>query len=233
MPKIKKICKNCQDEYHAWPSVKKYFCSKRCMYSYSIGKPKHTDEHKQALSKRMQGNKYCVGMQGWAKGKKFSLEHRTKLSIARKGIRQSEEWKRHISETHKKVGVGLWMREKWTPERMKAMSIKGIYKQQTTKEPTSIEKKLYEELKRRGLLFETQKLLHGKFLVDAYIPSLNLVIEADGDYWHSLPKMKKRDAGANSYLPKHGYKLLRIKESQFKSGEYTSLLDETLWQLKN
>lgn len=195
------------------------------MYSYSIGKPKHTAEHKRALSERMKGNKCCIGMRGWAKGKKFSLEHRIKLSIAKKGLRQSEAHKKAISIANKKAGVGLWMRNKWTPERMKAMSIKGILKQQTMKEPTGIEKKLYEELKRRGLLFETQKIINGRFLVDAYIPSLNLIIEADGEYWHSLPRVVGKDKAENAYLTKCGYKLLRLTETEINNGSFKNKLN--------
>lgn len=77
------------------------------------------------------------------------------------------------------------------------------------KGPTSIEKKVYDELKQRGILFETQKLINGKFLVDAYIPSLNLIIECDGEYWHSFEASKKKDKAENAYLKACGYQLVR------------------------
>ena len=86
--------------------------------------------------------------------------------------------------------------------------------------PTSIERAVYGELKNRGLLFETQKLINGKFLVDAYIPSLNLVIEADGDYWHSLPKIVNKDKAENAYLTECGYNLLRLSETEIKNGSF-------------
>lgn len=79
---------------------------------------------------------------------------------------------------------------------------------------TSIEKKVYEELKRRGLLFEKQKLINGRFLVDAYIPNLNLIIEADGNYWHSREDIIKRDKAKNAYLTKCGFNLLRLTETE-------------------
>jgi len=93
---------------------------------------------------------------------------------------------------------------------------------------TSIEKKVYEELKRRGLLFETQKVINGKFRVDAYIPGFNLVIEADGDYWHSLPKVQKRDKAKNAYLKKCGYNLLRMTEMEINNGQFKQKIGEVV-----
>ena len=78
------------------------------------------------------------------------------------------------------------------------------------KGPTSIEKKVYDELKSRGVLFESQKLINNKFVVDVYIPMLNLVIECDGEYWHLLPKIQDRDARKDKLLISLGYKVLRF-----------------------
>lgn len=111
-------------------------------------------------------------------------------------------------------------------ERVRLAKIRliGVKKQQDSKEPTSIEKKLYMELARRGLLFETQKIINGKFIVDAYIPSLNLIIEADGNYWHSLDRVVKKDRAENAYLTKCGYNLLRFSEAEINSGDFKERL---------
>ena len=97
-------------------------------------------------------------------------------------------------------------------------------KQFNSNGPNSIERILYEELKARGFLFEIQKLINGRFLVDAYIPSLNLVIEADGDYWHSLEKNKIRDKRKNAYLKACGYNLLRLTETEINNGSFKERL---------
>lgn len=104
--------------------------------------------------------------------------------------------------------------------RLARMRLIGIKKQQDSKQPTSIERKLYMELTSRGLLFETQKIINGKFIVDAYIPSLNLIIEADGNYWHSLERVVKKDRAENAYLTKCGYNLLRLSEAEINSGAF-------------
>ena len=48
--------------------------------------------------------------------------------------------------------------------------------------------------------------------LDIFIPSLNLGIEYDGDYWHSLPDMIERDKKKDLACKEKGIKLIRIKE---------------------
>jgi very-short-patch-repair endonuclease len=92
------------------------------------------------------------------------------------------------------------------------------------RQPTSIEKTLYDYLLLKGFLFEKQKLINGKFIVDAYIPSLNLVIEADGKYWHDMDRVQKKDKAENAYLTKCGFNLVRLEEKEIKSGEFKERL---------
>ena len=93
-----------------------------------------------------------------------------------------------------------------------------------SKMPTSIEKKVYDYLILKGIIFEKQKLINGRFVVDAYIPSLNLVVEADGGYWHNMDEIIKKDKAENAYLRKCGFKLLRLKEDEIKSDEFKERL---------
>ncbi len=88
------------------------------------------------------------------------------------------------------------------------------------KGPTSIERKVYQFLEDKGIPFEKQKLIKDKFLVDAFIPSRNLIIECDGEYWHNLDKIKKQDRAKDAYLFTCGFNLLRLKESEIMNGEY-------------
>jgi len=176
-----------------------------------------TEEHRSHISESLIGKEVSketrqrmsvakTGCASWFKGKKrkpFSKEHKRKLSEYQKENLRSKDY-------YQKIGL------------------LGVKKQQDAKEPTSIEKKLYEELKNRGILFEKQRLINGKFLVDAYIPSLNLVIEADGDYWHSLNRVKKHDKAKNAYLTKCGYSLLRITGTEIRDDTFKLKLDEEI-----
>lgn len=62
--------------------------------------------------------------------------------------------------------------------------------------PSSIEIKVKEQLDYFGIKYIQQKRINdGKrnYFLDFYIPSLKLVIECNGDYWHSLEDKKERD----------------------------------------
>ncbi len=96
------------------------------------------------------------------------------------------------------------------------------------RKPTSIEIKIYEELTQRGIIFKDQHLINKKFWVDAFVPSKNLIIEADGDYWHSLPRQIGRDISRNAYLLKCGYKLLRLTETEINNNSFINKLEEVL-----
>jgi len=178
------------------------------------------------------------------KGKKrepFTLDHKKKIGEAKRGCTAWNKGKKMppMSEKiKKKMGEAARRGEnhpQWKGGKPLCVICKkrlSHYKSKyciehrfTLKQPTSIEKKLYEELKKRGLLFETQKLIGGKFTVDAYIPSLNLIIEADGDYWHSLPKVIRNDKYKNICLKNWGYKLLRLSETEINSDNFINKLN--------
>jgi len=57
---------------------------------------------------------------------------------------------------------------------------------------TSIEIIIKSVLDSLNILYEQQYIIKG-FVVDFYLPDYNLLIECDGDYWHSRPEQIKRD----------------------------------------
>ncbi len=74
-----------------------------------------------------------------------------------------------------------------------------------------------------GVAYETQ-VAFGPHTVDFFVADHNLVIQADGDYWHANPLIylapstrqlvrRKIDASCNSYLRSRGISLLRFWES--------------------
>jgi 5-methyltetrahydrofolate--homocysteine methyltransferase len=50
----------------------------------------------------------------------------------------------------------------------------------------------------------------GFYTCDFYVVNHNLIIEADGVYWHSLPQSKIRDKQKDTYLTRKGFKILRL-----------------------
>jgi len=82
---------------------------------------------------------------------------------------------------------------------------------------TSIEITVEEILKTLNVNYETQKII-GHFIVDFYLSDYNLIIEADGDYWHNLKKGIDQDKRKNTYFKNHGYNLLRLWEHEINQG---------------
>lgn len=66
-----------------------------------------------------------------------------------------------------------------------------------------------------GLAFETQYRI-GKYACDFVLLQYKLIIEVDGDYWHSLPQSIKRDKIKDISLLKNGWTILRFKEKDIK-----------------
>ena len=73
--------------------------------------------------------------------------------------------------------------------------------------PEIILKDILEELE-LSYLYE-HKI--GKYKVDFYL-GFKLVIEVQGDYWHSLEKTKEQDRMKKEYLENLGYTVLYIYE---------------------
>lgn len=149
-------------------------------------------------------NKGRIGYGKFNKGKVRTMEMNEKQSLIRKG---------RVAWNKGKLSF-------YPKSYFKTIGLRGLLQQQNSKQPTSIEKAVYEYLVLKGVIFEKQKLINDKFLVDAYIPSLNLVIEADGKYWHNLDRVVKKDKAENAYLKKCGFNLLRLSEEEIKTGKF-------------
>jgi very-short-patch-repair endonuclease len=69
-----------------------------------------------------------------------------------------------------------------------------------------------------------QAYVLGRWTVDAWVPSLNLVVQADGDWWHGWSEKSRsnatvranmgRDQGQNHYLEKIGWPYIRLWEHE-------------------
>jgi very-short-patch-repair endonuclease len=142
------------------------------------------------------------------KGFKFSEESRKKLSMVHKGKPLSEEHKR-------KIGLN-------TKKYRKNQIFPLI--------DTSIEIKIQNYLKQLGVEFYTHQYkreIEHSYPCDIMIPSMNLIIECDGDYWHANPikypnpSEKQRiqitkDKIRTKELIEKGYKVFRLWENEIR-----------------
>ena len=77
---------------------------------------------------------------------------------------------------------------------------------------TSIEKKIETLLIKHGISYEKQKPIKTFTIADFFIAP-NILIYADGDYWHSLSAAKARDTRNNKLLFELGYTVKRFSEN--------------------
>lgn len=65
--------------------------------------------------------------------------------------------------------------------------------------------------------YECKDRVHfDKLEFDIFIPSLNILIEYDGNYWHEFKNKINRDLYKNQYAIKNNFKLIRIRESHLE-----------------
>lgn len=86
---------------------------------------------------------------------------------------------------------------------------------------SEIERNVGVALRSFGYDLLPQERLHG-FFVDYAISSLRVVVEVDGDYWHSSVAARRRDRAEDRILGLHGWKVVRTRESDLRkdwSGE--------------
>lgn len=81
---------------------------------------------------------------------------------------------------------------------------------------TKIELKIKSFLESKNIPFQPQSYVKGIVNADFSIQP-NILIFADGDYWHSLPKAIKRDNIVNRQLKDNNYIVLRFKENDINN----------------
>ena len=84
---------------------------------------------------------------------------------------------------------------------------------------SKIEVKIQNFLKQLGIEFFTHqhiKIEHA-YQCDILIPSMNLVIECDGNYWHKYPIGNKLDIIRTRELLDKGFRVLRFWESEIRA----------------
>lgn len=77
---------------------------------------------------------------------------------------------------------------------------------------TSIERTIEQVLYEEGFNYCSQYPID-RLTADFYLPDYYLVIECDGDYWHSLPETKERDKRRDAFIRSQGMKILRLSET--------------------
>lgn len=165
---------------------------------------KHSEESKKKNREKHLGKKYPN-----RKSSPLTEEHKKNIKIGGTGLKRKGLALQHIIETNQKP---------WTDKRRKQMSeyktgdknsMFGKHLSDETKrkkrekmllkpnrkfKETGIEIKIEEELKKRNIIYKKQKPLCKIAIVDFYLPNNNVIIQADGCYWHNCPTCKNKKA---------------------------------------
>jgi very-short-patch-repair endonuclease len=156
-------------------------------------------------------------------GKCHSEETKKKMSEAKK-----REWALGLREIPKNFGVPKGQKpDNWetlyTPEINEKRRIARL-KQKLPTIDTSIEIKVEEWLNENQIEYIHPFNLGNRFQCDFYLPTVNLIVECDGEYWHSREDMKKRDKAKDCYAKKCGYEILRLPEREITNGQFCDVL---------
>jgi len=105
---------------------------------------------------------------------------------------------------------------------------------------TTIETETYAALSALGVVFLPQHRL-GRFLVDAYLPGLNIVVECLGDFWHTNPAVYPdgptcyvqrqgvtRDVKRFAWLADNRYGIMKLWEQDIRRDGARALIEKAL-----
>ncbi len=191
---------------------------------WNRGKP-WSDETKKKLSLAHLGrspwNKGIhTGIKPWL-GKERSQETKNKLSLAHKG-------KRYSINTEFKKGSIPWGKGKTLSKETKEKIRQARFNQKNVY-TTKIEIKIQSFLKELGIEFFTHQWINQiehDYSCDILIPSMNLIIETDGNYWHHYPIGNDLDHIRTKELLEKGFKVLRLWEIEIKEMDIDGFRDK-------
>lgn len=151
---------------------------------------------------------------------KYGIERRTiseasKLAAARPNDRQrrSETSKQLHADPHYRSKVSAAIRLKWMDQEYRERILSKLHSITISRQQLI----LYDLLQSLGVEFKPEYII-GPWTFDCFLPDLNILIECQGDYWHSLPDRIKKDERKANYIHKF-YERMRLVyfwESAFK-----------------
>lgn len=177
-----------------------------------------TKEHKENISKGNLGR--FVSEETKQKCKESNLETWGNMSQERldkhsaKMSKNKKKWWDSLSEEDRKIQLDKMLNSSNKNKRFRE---------------TGIELKIKEQLEMNDISYRYQYYRYDKenkkrFFFDFYLPDYKLVIEANGDYWHSLPDMIERDKLKEQFILRTNHKILWLWEHEINKKDFNVIL---------
>ena len=204
-------CLNCGKEFMARPSDKKQYCCIGCASHYQ----KTTGIGLKTSAQMVE--KVCPVCERTFTSRKTLYAKYCSKDCANKSF------ERRITLTCQICGKKYVRRAKFNDQKTCSRACRTIA---IGKTESYLEKKMANGLEKADIRFEKQfPIWH--YTVDFAVPEKKLIIECDGEYWHSLPQSVRRDIRKDKYLSEKGWHVLRFRES-----EINLQLDKCLQEIK-
>jgi hypothetical protein len=170
-----------------------------------------TPEARQLASSRL--------LKRWEDGIIGTPAQRQGLSVSMKAAHARGDYK-HLYNNPK------WLKK--VTASTKAAWKRGVY-DGVFQNPSKLERDMAIALENCGILYIPQyRLKDNGWPYDFFIPAGILLVEVDGDYWHSLPGRAERDAQKDELAKERGFELLRITETELKESGALSIVMERI-----
>jgi very-short-patch-repair endonuclease len=205
--------------YIPWNKGKRWNCFKlkgRTPWQKILGDnhPK-VIEYKKKMAVRMSNER--KGKESWSKGKNKNIDNRL--------MKTSNSLKKRYKED-KEIKCGFKKGHKLPDNQRKLTSIRmkngGALKARFAKRKkgdTKIEQLMENYLNEIKIQY-VKKYRIDNFEADFFVPSINLVIECDGEYWHNYPHHTKKDIERDYYMMKKGFYVVRFWEREIRNKIY-------------
>jgi very-short-patch-repair endonuclease len=199
-----------------------------------IDNPMHWDE---AIKRKQMETRKALITEG-----KIIIPHFFKKGMVslRKGIELTEETKQklrlaHLGKKNPKNSQLLKGRIVWNKGKTGIYSEETIrkiraarLKQKIPKNDTSIEIIVKRWLDSNHVQYVHPFVLGDKFECDFAIPKASIIIECDGEYWHSRPDMVRRDNAKDAYAKKCGWTVIRLMGGEILDGSAYNIMNRGL-----
>lgn len=256
--RIIKICEYCGNEFSVKETSKHphKFCSRKCTDLWKKENPikgeehhnygkKHTKEWKKSQSNKMQKiwksqehrNKVTNGQQ------KFLIEHGYWCGTDEKSKKKRRETmlEKYGIEHNWNGKFGERGCDKTFVEKYGMTSVEYCLLNLLNTNKTSIEIIIENILISSNINYMPQCRIGNRFF-DFYLPEYNVLIEADGDYWHgkglgksqlneAQSRTRKNDIYKNNLAKRYSMKLYRFWEEDIKKSNFIDVIGK-IWEKK-